>query len=183
MQNIHVIRYQTPQQIGYQGCVEPDDRSWLVFIDSNGDASFWRRCEYEEDDHSVHHGYIDAELPFGLQPKEEIASELAEKLPLRTEEGNTDGLSYKVVPVDEVTEKQWNDLSAHEEPKPKRGFFALLGERTIACWGETEHEAVTSLLNHVAQMCVAGCLDHTGRAMPGGNLRRYQAIFPKDSPS
>lgn len=45
MQNIHVRRYQQPAPGGYQGTIEPEDRSWLVFIDKDGHATFWRRAE------------------------------------------------------------------------------------------------------------------------------------------
>ena len=47
MQNIHVRRYQQPAPGGYQGTVEPEDRSWIVFIDKDGHATFWRRGELD----------------------------------------------------------------------------------------------------------------------------------------
>lgn len=49
MQNIHVRRYQTPSPGGFQGSVEPEDRSWVIFIDKDGHATFWRRGQIEPD--------------------------------------------------------------------------------------------------------------------------------------
>lgn len=45
MQNVHVRRY--PQSHPYQGTVEPEDRSWIIFIDNKGHATFWRRAQLE----------------------------------------------------------------------------------------------------------------------------------------
>ena len=41
MQNIHVRRYKDAHN--FQGSVEPEDRSWIVFIDKDGHATFWRK--------------------------------------------------------------------------------------------------------------------------------------------
>lgn len=46
MQNIHVRRYQSHEN--FQGSVEPEDRSWVVFVDKDGHATFWRRGELAE---------------------------------------------------------------------------------------------------------------------------------------
>ena len=43
MQNIHVRRYKDAH--AFQGSVEPEDRSWVVFVDKDGHATFWRRAE------------------------------------------------------------------------------------------------------------------------------------------
>jgi len=43
MQNIHVRRYKDAHN--FQGSVEPEDRSWIVFIDKDGHATFWRKGE------------------------------------------------------------------------------------------------------------------------------------------
>jgi len=32
MQNIHIKRYNHPQDVGYQGTIEPEDGSWILFI-------------------------------------------------------------------------------------------------------------------------------------------------------
>lgn len=32
MQNIHVSRYRNPDQVGWAGTIEPEDRSWILFI-------------------------------------------------------------------------------------------------------------------------------------------------------
>ena len=45
MQNIHVRRYKDAH--AFQGSIEPEDRSWVVFIDKDGHATFWRRGELE----------------------------------------------------------------------------------------------------------------------------------------
>jgi hypothetical protein len=34
--NITVGRYDNPAEVGYQGWVEPDDRSWVAFVASDG---------------------------------------------------------------------------------------------------------------------------------------------------
>lgn len=34
--NITVGRYDSPAEVGYQGWVEPDDRSWVAFVASDG---------------------------------------------------------------------------------------------------------------------------------------------------
>ncbi len=47
MQNIHVRRYKQPAPGGFQGTVEPEDRSWVIFIDKEGHATFWRRGELD----------------------------------------------------------------------------------------------------------------------------------------
>ena len=36
MGNITVSRYDHPAEVGYQGWIEPDDRSWIAFIASDG---------------------------------------------------------------------------------------------------------------------------------------------------
>ena len=36
MQNIRVNRYEYPEMIGWQGWIEPDDLSWILFIDLKG---------------------------------------------------------------------------------------------------------------------------------------------------
>jgi hypothetical protein len=45
MQNIHVRRYKDAHN--FQGSVEPEDRSWIVFIDKDGHATFWRKGELD----------------------------------------------------------------------------------------------------------------------------------------
>lgn len=58
MQNIHVCRYKDSH--AFQGSVEPEDRSWVIFIDKDGHATFWRRGELE--------------LPVGLENCGEVIS-------------------------------------------------------------------------------------------------------------
>ena len=79
-------------------------------------------------------------------------------------------LDFTVVPTDGC------DVPS-ESGQAIPGFWARLNARDIACFGETEHLALKNLLNYVAELCTAGCLDHTGRPMPGHLKRRYDAVF------
>lgn len=36
MCNITVSRYDHPESVGYQGWIEPENGSWVVFVDLNG---------------------------------------------------------------------------------------------------------------------------------------------------
>lgn len=36
MNNIEVRRYERPDEVGYAGWVEPEDRSWVLFIANDG---------------------------------------------------------------------------------------------------------------------------------------------------
>jgi hypothetical protein len=61
MQNIHVKRYESSQGTGYQGCIEPEDRSWIVFIDNAGAPALWRRVEVRDTDGKTEHAYAPTE--------------------------------------------------------------------------------------------------------------------------
>lgn len=39
--DVHVQRYADPEQVGYQGWIEPADRSWIVFVDLDGKPSLF----------------------------------------------------------------------------------------------------------------------------------------------
>jgi len=41
MGNITVGRYDHPESVGYQGWIEPDDKSWIAFVDNDGKATFF----------------------------------------------------------------------------------------------------------------------------------------------
>ena len=41
MQQIHVKRYEDPKAVHFQGVVEPEDRSWSLFIDEGGAPSLY----------------------------------------------------------------------------------------------------------------------------------------------
>lgn len=41
MGNITVGRYANPQSAGYAGWLEPDDRSWIAFVDLEGRPVFF----------------------------------------------------------------------------------------------------------------------------------------------
>jgi len=36
MKDIHVGRYDNPADIGWQGWIEPDDRTWIMFVADDG---------------------------------------------------------------------------------------------------------------------------------------------------
>ena len=36
MQAIHIKRYEHPESTGYAGSIEPEDRSWVLFIPNDG---------------------------------------------------------------------------------------------------------------------------------------------------
>jgi len=41
MCNIKVSRYKNPESVGWQGWIEPDDRSWIAFVDLRGRPVFF----------------------------------------------------------------------------------------------------------------------------------------------
>ena len=41
MCNIRVGRYQHPQSVGWAGWIEPEDLSWIAFIDLKGEVTFF----------------------------------------------------------------------------------------------------------------------------------------------
>ena len=41
MQNITVGRYAHPEQVGFQGWIEPENRSWIVFVDLKGQPTLY----------------------------------------------------------------------------------------------------------------------------------------------
>lgn len=45
MPNITVGRYKVPDKVGYSGWTEPDSKSWIVFIDVDGNPFFHLRNE------------------------------------------------------------------------------------------------------------------------------------------
>jgi hypothetical protein len=62
MQNIHVRRYETPNQVHYQGWIEPEDRSWILFIEKDGTPQLYLEVEVEEEEGKTVRGYVPAEL-------------------------------------------------------------------------------------------------------------------------
>lgn len=162
MQNIHVKRYR-PELKDWQGTISPEDGSWVVFIDADGEPFFYRRVESETSEGRVEESYVDVEIP--CAPLVEAPDALP-PADLRTPEESP--FDYEVVP------SEGPGLSS-------TGFFAKLNCRQVACYGETEHEAVRNLINYVAKLCTAGCLDHTGNPSHG-NPRRYKYVFGKEPP-
>jgi hypothetical protein len=58
MQNIHVNRYQNPN--GWQGSIEPDDRSWILFIQDDGSPVLMIEAETEDESGATVRGYVAA---------------------------------------------------------------------------------------------------------------------------
>lgn len=163
LQPIHVRRYHAPENIGYLGTVEPDDRSWVVFIRNDGEATLWRRVEVRSLDGKADHAYLDVELPCATVEGHPLHPKALEPPP-KAWPG----------PIDYTVSQQTEDADG----VPKGTFTAWLNARQIGCTGATEHEAIRNLMNYVAQLCVAGSMDHTGRPVPATNRRRYKAVWP-----
>lgn len=66
MQNIHVKRYEAPTA-GYLGSIEPEDRSWIVFVAADGTPSLWERAECVDENGATVSGYAPA-IPKCLLP-------------------------------------------------------------------------------------------------------------------
>lgn len=62
MQNIHVRRYQHPDSTQYRGWVEPEDRSWILFIPQEGAPQLYLEVECEDGDGKTVRGYTPADL-------------------------------------------------------------------------------------------------------------------------
>ena len=58
MQPIHIKRF---KQGDYIGSIEPEDRSWAVFIAKDGTATLWRRTELFDNPEGYEHGYLNVE--------------------------------------------------------------------------------------------------------------------------
>lgn len=41
MQNIIVSRYTNPREVGWAGWIEPEDKSWIAFVDLEGRPRFF----------------------------------------------------------------------------------------------------------------------------------------------
>jgi hypothetical protein len=59
MQNIHVKRYADTNH-GYQGTVEPEDRSWVLFLPKDGEPELFLSVETEDADGKTVNGYMPA---------------------------------------------------------------------------------------------------------------------------
>lgn len=59
MQNIHVKRYADTNH-GYHGTVEPEDRSWVLFLPKEGDPELFLQVEGETADGQTVSGYMPA---------------------------------------------------------------------------------------------------------------------------
>jgi len=65
MQNIHVGRYSNPQKIGWQGWLEPSDKTWIAFIDLSGRPIF----------------YLNRDPMTGAVLEEDVAIDVEKKVP------------------------------------------------------------------------------------------------------
>jgi hypothetical protein len=178
MQPIHVSRYKSPNT--FAGYIEPEDRSWIVFVDAKGLATFWRRTEVQmKDEDGIHHehGYIDVEIPGGIAEGEVPVLSAPEPAQYP---GPIDYKSYFMEaqpPFPAAADGSYpasNGIEAH--------WCAELNCRDIVCIGETEHAAIQNLMNYVAQLCTAGCMDHTGLPVPGVSPRRHAAVWGPPEP-
>lgn len=59
MQNIHVSRYRDTEH-GYEGTVEPDDRSWILFLPKDGLPELFLEAEAVDEDGLTVRGYVPA---------------------------------------------------------------------------------------------------------------------------
>lgn len=184
MQNIHVQRYANPASFGYQGTIQPEDRSWIVFVDKDGEPTLWRRVAISSSDTpdggKVDHAYVDVELPGFVPDGHPIQTMVEEKIPQIVPTGDNP-LDFTVQPAREPM-MDAIDAAGHAKedelyPNRRDGFIAWLNCRHVGAWGATEHDAIRALLNYVAKLCVAGSLDHTGRPMPYVSRRRHEAVF------
>ena len=160
MQNVRISRYATPAA-GFAGTVSPEDGSWIVFVATDGEALFYRRTEASDLEGGTRSTYVDVELP-GLALPDTGRLPTPEQIGFPAHE-HPGPLDYEVAP-------------GTDPESGRAGFYARLNARAIMAWGETEHAAIRALLNYVAHLCTAGCLDHTGRPMQS-NPRRYRAVF------
>lgn len=60
MQNIHVKRY-NPQNKHWAGTVAPQDDSWVMFIDTDGEPSLYRRVQLEVEPGKVEETFVNVE--------------------------------------------------------------------------------------------------------------------------
>jgi hypothetical protein len=183
MQPIHVKRYLTPND--WSGYIEPEDRAWIVFVHSNGEASFWRRVEVSVDDNETPvttSGYIDVEIPRGVARTGDDDTKFAGPvLPVPAPVVHPGPIDYVTSFVPEQ-EARKGTPDYPDSLNIKEHWVARLNCRSIACIGETEHDAVRNLMNYVAQLCTAGCMDHTGLPVPGVSPRRRAAVWGPPEP-
>lgn len=50
MCNITVGRYENPGSVGYQGWLEPEDKTWIAFVDLEGSPVFFLSRDPETGD-------------------------------------------------------------------------------------------------------------------------------------
>jgi len=76
MQKINVHRYTSPENVGFVGYIEPDDRSWIVFESLTGHASFYRCVDTQTGEGQTERRYVNVEVvdpkPFEMQREEVV---------------------------------------------------------------------------------------------------------------
>lgn len=60
MQNIHVKRYSNPEGAHHLGWIEPEDRAWLLFIDTEGRPVLMLRKDVEQVPGATEATYVNA---------------------------------------------------------------------------------------------------------------------------
>jgi len=68
------VRYSHPKAVGYQGSIEPEDSSWVVFVDNQGEPTLWRRVETTTADGKTDSFYADVEAITGELAVQTIAA-------------------------------------------------------------------------------------------------------------
>lgn len=94
MNNIRIVRCTGDEAKQYQGYVEPEDKTWRLFVDHEGIPHLLVETSYEADEGGILKGMIslDAVLPKDLRIKDLMRSTLAGKAdPSDMEEGEFDG--------------------------------------------------------------------------------------------
>ena len=78
MQNIHVKRYNKPEAVGWLGTVEPEDRSWILFVSDSDERPpcLYLRIEGPvEGDGSREHAYV----PTGVIEKRDTGEPISDE--------------------------------------------------------------------------------------------------------
>jgi hypothetical protein len=165
--------------------IEPEDRSWIVFVPSEGDALFYRRFEFRDEEGKIEHAYADVELPGSFPLEKEPQAYMPAPVSTGQEPIDKEWPGPIDFHVEEGMEPCMDALSladhAREEelfPNRRKGYYAFLNCRSVVAWGETPHQAVQSLLNYAVKLAAAGSLDHTGRGVRRtSSARRYEAVW------
>lgn len=159
MQNIHVNRYQSPNS--YQGCIEPEDRSWIVFVRNDGLATFWRRTEITVQSESpgvsasTQHVYCDAEVPL-LRTDGDCLPPIETKD--RPSAGAAAPLDYTIHPAEggfKCSAQCAQRLRVWRDRARCSARAAELRRRAVHCWGTRPHRCPMCRQSAQARVCLA----------------------------